>query len=128
MKNNIFAILGAGIWMNANEFIRNELILKVSWVNGFKELGLAFPSEPMNGAVWILWVFIFVAILSLLISTFSVIKSTILAWVLSYVLMWIALLNLGVLPKDILFWAIPWSFVEVYVAALICRKLIKPNA
>lgn len=128
MKNYIFAILGAGIWMNVNEFIRNELILKTSWVRGFKELGLIFPSEPLNGVVWVLWAFIFVTILSLLISRFNVLKSTILAWISGYVLMWIAICNMGVLPKDILYLAIPWSFAEVYIAALICSKFIKSSA
>jgi len=128
MKNYIFAILGAGIWMNVNEFIRNELILKASWVSSFKELGLAFPSEPLNGVVWMLWAFIFVTILSLLISKFNVLKSAILAWVLGYVLMWIAMCNMGVLPKDILYLAIPWSCAEVYIAAVMCSKFIKSNA
>ena len=122
MKKYLFAILAAGVWMNISEFIRNEFLIKHIWVNGFSEMGLPFPSEPVNGAIWGLWAFIFVSVLAWLTTRFDVLKSTIISWVIGFVLLWIAMWNMGVLPSGLLYWAVPWSFVEVYVAALICSR------
>ena len=123
-KQLVLAVVGAGIWMNLNEFIRNELLLKQKWIDGFKEIGLIFPAEPINGALWGLWAMVFVAFLLWLITKFNVFTSAIIAWGLGFVLLWLALWNMGVLPNGILYWAVPWSFIEVYVAGLICARLI----
>lgn len=129
MKRFFLAILVAGIWMNVSEFIRNELLIKHIWVNGFSRIGLPFPSEPVNGVIWGLWAFIFVAVLAWLTTKFDVLKSTIISWVLGFVLLWIAMWNMGILPAGLLYWAVPWSFGEVYVAAFICRRFtVNKNA
>lgn len=123
MKRYLFAILAAGVWMNVSEFIRNELLIKHLWVNGFKEIGLSFPSNPINGAIWGGWTFIFVSILAWLTTKFDALKSTVISWVMGFVLLWIAMWNMGVMPRELLYWAVPWSLVEVYVAALICIRI-----
>ena len=123
-KQLVLAVVGAGIWMNLNEFIRNEILLKQNWIDGFKEIGLIFPSEPINGAIWGLWTMIFVVLLVWLITKFNVFTSAIITWGLGFLLLWLAMWNMGVLPGGILYWAVPWSFIEVYVAGLICAKLI----
>lgn len=124
MKRFFLAVLAAGLWMNISEFIRNELLIKQVWISGFEEIGLSFPSAPINGAVWALWVFIFVAVLAWLTIRFNILMSTIISWVNGYVLLWIAMWNMGVLPSGLLWWAVPWSFVEVYIAAFMCKRLI----
>ena len=124
MYRYLLAVFAAGVWMNLSEFIRNELLLKNTWVNGFKDIGLSFPSEPLNGAVWVLWAFVFVAFLTLVSTKFDVISSTIISWSLGFVLLWVAVWNMGILPSGLLYWAVPWSFVEVYVAALIISRIV----
>ena len=122
MKKYLLAILSAGVWMNISEFIRNELLIKHIWINGFNKIGLQFPSESINGAVWGIWAFIFVSVLALLTTRFDVLKSALISWLIGFVLLWIAMWNMGILPSGLLYWAVPWSFVEVYVAALICNR------
>ena len=123
MKKYLLAVVIAGIWMNLNEFVRNELVLKSYWVDGFSTLGLVFPGEPVNGVIWMLWAFLFVAMMLWLRRSIGEYQSVLLSWGLGYVLMWIALGNVGVLPKGLLYVAAPWSFAEVYVAALIGRYI-----
>jgi len=48
--------------------------------------------------------------------------------VLGYVMMWVVIWNLSVLPFGILPVAVPWSFVEALGAAFICRRLAHPGA
>lgn len=124
MKKFLLAVLLAGIWVNISEFVRNELLIKNLWLDGFKQLGLNFPSAPVNGAVWGTWAFILVTVLAVLTTKFDALKSTLIAWVLGFVLFWLAFWNLGFLPRGLLVWAVPWSFIEVYIAALICKKIM----
>ena len=61
----------------------------------------------------------------MLLEHYSVLKSTIVVWSLGFVLLWIALLNMGVFPRGLLPYAIPWSFAETYIAALIGQRILK---
>jgi hypothetical protein len=47
----------------------------------------------------------------------------VIGWVASFVMMWLAIGNLSVLPFGILPIAVPFSLVEVFGAAFICRRL-----
>ena len=55
---------------------------------------------------------------------FNALKSTIICRVTGFGLLWIAMWNIGILSKGLLYWTVPWSFVEVYVAALICACIV----
>ena len=127
MNRYLLAVLVAGLWMNVSEFVRNELLLKDVWLNGFSEIGLPFPSGPVNGAVWGLWAFVFVAVLVLMTRKFGVIHSTLMSWTLGFVLLWMAMWNMGVLPEGLLYWAVPWSLCEIYLAALIADRILAPQ-
>ncbi|RAP32446.1 hypothetical protein DID75_04955 [Candidatus Marinamargulisbacteria bacterium SCGC AG-410-N11] len=124
MKQTFLAILLTGVWMNLSEFIRNELLFKSYWVDFYTTIGLPWPSAPINGAVWCLWSFLFSVGLIELIKYFSILKSSLISWGLAYALMWIVLLNLGVMPKQLLIWAIPWSFIQVLIAAKIGQSIL----
>lgn len=110
----------AGLWINASEFFRNEILVKNDWVNHFQSLGMTFPSAPINGAVWGLWGFLFATVIYLLSQKFSLIQTTIISWLMAFVLMWIVLWNLNMLPSGILVYAIPLSLLECLVATYIC--------
>ena len=124
MKRFWIAVVASGMWMNLSEFIRNEFVIKHVWIKGLEEIGLSFPSAPVNGLVWVIWTFIFCAVLTTLNMRFNALRSTIICWVTGFGLLWIAMWNIGILPKGILYWAVPWSFVEVYVAAFICNRIV----
>jgi hypothetical protein len=127
MKNQALAIILATIWVNISEFIRNEFFVKDLWLDGFKSLNLTFPNAPINGAIWGTWALILVVVLSEVVKKYSPLKSTLIVWLLGFVLFWIAFFNLGLLPKGLLLWAVPWSFAEVLIAALICHHFINKN-
>lgn len=125
MKNNILAIVLATIWINISEFVRNEFLLNSNWMNHYKNLGLTFPDESINGALWGIWGLVFAICIYFISKKFSLIETTILCWVLAFVLTWIVTGNLGVLPLSILYIAIPLSLLEVFFATFIIKKTSK---
>lgn len=59
LRYTILPVFVAGIWVNASEFVRNEIIAKPYWVEHYTKMGLAFPSRPVNAVVWMAWGFSF---------------------------------------------------------------------
>lgn len=125
LKRTILPILLATIWISISEFVRNELLLKSFWIEHYQKLGLVFPSEPINGAVWGLWSLLFAISIFIISKKFSLIETAFLSWLVGFVLMWVVIGNLNVLPYGILIYAIPLSLLEAFVAALIIKKQSK---
>lgn len=126
-KKSLYAILLAGLWINASEFFRNEVLVKSLWTAHFQSLGLTFPSAPLNGALWMLWGFVFAMVVLAISRRASLLQTTFALWLITFPLMWLVLWNLSVLPVGILPYAVPLSLLEVLVATLICRK-VAPSA
>lgn len=123
MNKSLLTILVTGIWVNVSEFFRNELLFKSYWTNHYQSLGLTFPSQPINGALWGMWGFVFAGMIFMLSRQFSLLNTVIIGWVMGFVLMWITLWNLSVLPIGLLVYAVPLSLLEVLVAAYLCKRL-----
>jgi hypothetical protein len=125
MKKTIFPIFLATIWISISEFVRNEFIVKSYWTGHYEKLGLIFPSEPINGAVWGLWSLCFAVAIFIIAKKFSLLQTTFLSWFVGFVLMWIVIWNMNVLPAGLLLFAIPLSLLEAFLASFIIKKLIK---
>ena len=123
VKSTVLPILAATIWISISEFVRNEFLVKTFWTNHYSGLGLTFPSEPVNGAIWGLWSLLFAITIYIISKKFTLIHTTLLSWFVGFVLMWVVIGNLNVLPYGILPWAIPLSLAESFVAAWIIKKL-----
>ena len=123
LKKTILPILLAAIWISVSEFLRNELLGKSYWTEHYKNLGLVFPSEPINGALWGLWSLLFAIAIFIISKKFSLLQTTLLSWFVGFVLMWVVIGNLGVLPNGLLYIAVPLSLFEAFLAAFIIVKL-----
>jgi hypothetical protein len=123
IKKTILPILLATIWISLSEFIRNEFIVKSYWRGHYEKLGLVFPDEPINGAVWGLWSFCFAIAIFIIAKKFSLLQTTFLSWFVGFVLMWIVIWNMNVLPIGLLIFAIPLSILEAFLASFITKKL-----
>jgi len=122
-KRKVLPIAAAGLWIALSEFLRNELLFKAYWVDHYMRLNLVFPSGSVNGAVWGIWSLLLAGGLFVLMRRFSLVESGLTAWMFGFVLMWLVIGNLGVLPFGILVWAVPLSLVEVFLAAWIIQRL-----
>lgn len=127
MKRIILAVITGGIWIDFSEFARNELLLKSYWLDKYESLGLTFPSASVNNAMWAVWGFILAGCIAFFARTHTLIETVLLAWVMAFLMMWIVIWNLGVLPVRLLSVAVPWSIVEVTVAALIAKRVLRPT-
>ena len=125
-SRNIMAVILTGIWVNASEFFRNEIILKKYWIDHYQSLGMTFPSEPKNGIIWVAWGFLFAIAIYIISRKFDLIQTTLISWFIAFVLMWIVTWNLNVLPSAILIYAVPLSLLEAFIGSYICRKM-SPN-
>ncbi len=123
MLKKIFSVFFAAIWISISEFVRNEFLFKSLWVEHYQKLGWVFPSEPINGMMWGVWSILFAISIFIIIRKFSLIQSCFLAWLMAFVMMWIAIGNLGVLPLGLLIFAIPLSILETFIACFIIKKI-----
>ncbi len=119
----LLAILATTVWISLNEFLRNQLVLIDHWTQHYAALGLTFPGEPINGAVWGIWSLCFAVVIFFMARRSSLLQTSVLAWGAGFVLMWLVVGNLGMLPMSILPYAIPWSMVEAFGAVWIVKKL-----
>jgi hypothetical protein len=123
MKKTVLPILTATIWISISEFVRNQFLLNDIWVTHYKNIGLTFPSEPINGAIWGVWSLCFAVAIFIFAKKFSIVETTLFSWFIGFVLMWLVIGNLNVLPFGILYLAIPLSLLESFVATFIIKKL-----
>ena len=123
IKKIVLPILVATLWISLSEFVRNEWLLQSYWFNHYNNMGLQFPAEPLNGAIWGLWSICLAIGIYLIAKKFSLWATTVIAWLMAFVLMWLVTGNLGVLPFPILLFAVPLSILEVLLAVLIIKKL-----
>ena len=120
-------ILLATIWISISEFARNELILKSYWTDHYEGMGLVFPSEPINGAILGVWSLLFAVSIYLISRKFGLGQTTLISWLVGFVLMWVVTGNMGVLPFGILYFAVPLSVLEAFLASWIIVKLSGPK-
>lgn len=123
LKKTILPVLLATIWISISEFVRNEFLLKTYWTEHYQSLGIVFPAEPINGAIWGLWSLLFAIAIFIISKKFSLLQTTMLSWFVGFVLMWVVIVNMGVLPKGLLYIAIPLSLLEAFLASFIIKKL-----
>lgn len=119
----LLAILAATVWISVNEFLRNQWLLIDHWTGHYAALGLSFPGEPVNGALWGVWSLCFAVLILIVARRFTLWETAALTWAFGFVLMWLVVGNLGVLPFSVLPYAIPWSMLEVFGAVWVLKKL-----
>ena len=127
MKKSFIAIILATIWISISEFFRNEFLFKHYWTKHFESMGLDFPDTPINGAMWGVWSLMFAIFLLQLTKKFNFLQSLWMGWLAGFILMWISVGNLGVLPFQLLWFAVPLSILEVGITLLIINKITKTN-
>lgn len=119
----IVAVILAGFWVNACEFLRNEVLLKTYWVEHYQSLGMTFPSHVLNGMMWVAWGFLFAAGMYFISRRFNLIQTALISWFMAFVLMWVVIWNLSVLPCALLVYAVPLSLLEAFIGSYICIKV-----
>ncbi|HVN58398.1 MAG TPA: hypothetical protein VMT63_08890 [Bacteroidales bacterium] len=118
----ILAVILATAWISISEFLRNQFFLKSYWTGHYTKLGLVFPSEPVNGVIWGVWALVFAILILILSRKFSLTGTVLFSWVMGFILMWLVIGNLSVLPFGTLVFAVPWSLVELFIATVIVRQ------
>lgn len=121
-RHTIMPVILATLWISISEFVRNEYLLKSYWIQHYDGLGIPFPSEPINGAMWGIWSLAMAILIYLISRKFDLLQTTLIVWLAAFVMMWMVIGNLSVLPYGILPVAIPLSLFEAFLASWIIRK------
>lgn len=116
-------ILVVAIWINFSETIRWVLYSKPRFDVFYQSMGLKLPNTPVNGILWMLWGVVMAVMVFVLARKFSLLHTTVLSWLVVFVMHWIALWNYAILPIGILWVVVPLSLLEIVVAAWISVKL-----
>ena len=124
MIRTILATFAAAVWISLSEFVRNSLMFHTLWEEKYQTLGLTFPNAPVNGMIWGLWSLVYAALITIISCRFSLKETIALAWVFGFVLMWLVIGNLGVLPFGLLVYAVPLSLLEAALASWIARAIL----
>jgi hypothetical protein len=125
LRNTVLPVLLATVWISISEFVRNQFLLIAIWEKHYKDMGLIFPASSINGAVWGIWSLLFAVAIFTISKKFSLLQTTLITWLVGFVLMWVTIGNLGVLPYGILVYAIPLSLLEAFLASWIIKSLEK---
>ena len=123
LKKTILPILLATIWISISEVFRNTFLLHSKWVEHYQKMGQTFPEQRLNGAVWGIWALCFAISIFIFSKKYNLLHTTMLAWFVGFIFMWLVIGNLGVLPFGILPYAIPLSILEAFVASFIIHKM-----
>jgi hypothetical protein len=116
-------ILLVAIWINLSGTVRYMLFAKPKFDAFYKGRGLDFPNALANNILWILWGVLAAVLVVFLSKKFSLLHTFYLSYLAAFAMHWILLWNVAALPLDLLWIAVPWSLVEVFIAALISNRL-----
>ena len=128
VKRPLLAVVSATVWISASEFFRNNVLLPHLWIEHYHRLGLTFPARPVNGALWGLWSLLFAIAIVVIAQRFSLLQTTLLGWLVAFLMMWVVIGNLGVLPITILWSAVPLSVVETLGATFIAKRVSRTDS
>lgn len=121
-KKILLPILLTGIWINVSITIGWIIILERYWIEKYESLNLIFPTGMTNNIVWMLWGFMLATLIFFLSKKFNLIQTTIIAWFAAFLMMWVLVGNIGVLPTGMLWFNVPLTFLITYIGVWICEK------
>ncbi len=119
----VWQVLVLAVWINLAETVRWMAYTKPRFDALYQSKGLELPNGPINGILWMAWGVTIAFIVFMLARKFTLLQTTLLAWLGAFLLVWIVLWNSAVLPVEILPVVAPLSLVTVLVAAFIAKRL-----
>ena len=125
IKKIILPILITGIWINISETVRWMFLVESYWLEKYQILNLTFPNETINMIAWMLWGFFHSTVIFILSKRYNLLQTTVLSWFVAFVMMWVIVWNIGVLPTGMLWFNIPLSLLETFIGAYICIRFFK---
>jgi hypothetical protein len=85
LKTIFLPIVLSALWISISEFVRNEILLKSFWLEHYQSLGLVFPSEPVNGAIWGVWSLALATSIYIISRRFSLWPAIFITWFMAFV-------------------------------------------
>jgi hypothetical protein len=123
LKTAIWHIILISLWINISETLRWILFSQSHFMKHYQSLNLVLPLGPLVLLFWLIWGVLLSAMIYFISEKFSLLQSTFMIWIMAFLMFWLGLYNLDVLPVSILWLVIPLSFISVLVGVLISNYL-----
>ncbi len=123
ISKSLLPVLLTGIWLNVSGTVRWLFLIEDFWIEKYNSLNLIFPAELLNNITWMVWGFLFAILIYILSKKFNLLQTTLLSWFAAYVMMWVIVWNVGILPPETLWINIPLSLLDAFIGALICKRM-----
>ncbi len=120
-KKAIWQILLVSLWINIFESLRWVIFAKPDIEMYFKVANHVLPNQPINNILWMVWGVIIAIMIFIISKRFKLLQTTFIVWITVYVMHWIALWNMAVLPVNILWLAFPLTLINVFIGVLISK-------
>jgi hypothetical protein len=124
-KNAIWHILIVSLWINIAETLRWLLYSKAYFLEHYQSLNLVLPFGPIYLILWLIWGILLSTIIYIISKKYTLLQTTVMIWIMAFLMVWITLFNLNVLPLSMLWLVIPLSFIDILVGVLISNYLGK---
>jgi hypothetical protein len=134
LKSFVVACLVVSIWVNASEIFRYFVIVMPTIRGALPTLPGVAPMDLAIFSIWGVWDTLLVVLTVfaywLCVGRFGeTLLSTVIAatfsWLLLFVLLWIAMVNMALAKPGLLLWTLPLSWLELVVACLIARTVFQ---
>ena len=125
LKKTILPIILIGLWINISITIGWLLILENYWIEKYQSMNLVFPTGLINNITWMIWGFLLATTIFILSKKFNLLQTTFLAWFVAFIMMWVIIWNIGVLPTGMLLFNIPNSLFITFIGTLNCKRVAK---
>ncbi len=124
-KKAIWHILIISLWINIAETLRWLLYSKAYFLEVYQSLNLVLPFGPIYLILWLIWGILLSTIIYIISKKYTLLQTTVMIWIMAFLMVWITLFNLNVLPLSMLWLVIPLSFIDILVGVLISNYLSK---
>jgi len=122
-KTAIWHIIIISLWINIAETLRWILFSQSHFMEHYQRLNLVLPFGPIVLILWLLWGILLSVVIYTISKKYTLLQTVGIIWIMAYLMVWIALYNLNVLPVSMLWLVIPLSFINIIIGTLISNYL-----
>jgi hypothetical protein len=127
LKSSLTPIIAGWVWISGCEYGINQVWLKSQWDDYFGAIGVTYPGDITNLALWAGWCLAYAIAMRMMLARFGALFAGIITWILVFGLTMISLSNFGMMDTEMLKLFAMGSLAEAISAALVMSMFVGIN-